>query len=185
MPGVGPVTAMAVAACAPPMDAFGRGRDFPAWPGLPGRHSSGGQQRPGRTGNSGASRSSAQWRCSRAPRRGCWRQSRWPEASGPVPRVRADCDRPACSGRSLRRTKSSDAVRSWGIAAPGARLRQCARSRSGQKIDFAVVVSAPRPGPRHLRRSATGRHHGARSRPTSQRPWPKTDKSDLRLTRPQ
>nr|WP_108257959.1 IS110 family transposase [Mangrovicoccus ximenensis] len=30
MPGIGPVTAMAIAAFAPPMDAFGRGRDFPA-----------------------------------------------------------------------------------------------------------------------------------------------------------
>ncbi|WP_145962742.1 hypothetical protein [Mangrovicoccus ximenensis] len=34
MPRVGPATAMAVAACDPPMEAFGRGRDFPAWPAM-------------------------------------------------------------------------------------------------------------------------------------------------------
>lgn len=43
MPGVGPITAMAVAAFAPPMEAFRRGRDFAAWLGLvPKQHSTGG-----------------------------------------------------------------------------------------------------------------------------------------------
>ncbi len=54
MPGIGPVTAMAIAAFAPPMEAFGRGRDFSAWLGLvPRQHSSGGKQRLGRTSKSG------------------------------------------------------------------------------------------------------------------------------------
>ncbi len=34
MPGIGPVTAMAIAAFAPPMDTFRRGRDFSAWLGV-------------------------------------------------------------------------------------------------------------------------------------------------------
>lgn len=54
MPGIGPVTAMAVAAFAPPMENFRRGRDFSAWLGLvPRQHSSGGKQRLGRTSKSG------------------------------------------------------------------------------------------------------------------------------------
>lgn len=54
MPGVGPVTAMAPAAFAPPRENFRRGRDFSAWLGLvPRQHSSGGKQRLGRTSKSG------------------------------------------------------------------------------------------------------------------------------------
>lgn len=54
MPGIGPITSMALAAFAPPMDHFRRGRDFSAWLGLvPRQHSSGGKQRLGRTSKSG------------------------------------------------------------------------------------------------------------------------------------
>ncbi len=54
MPGVGPITAMALAAFAPPMDSFRQGRDFSAWLGLvPRQHSIGGKQRLGRTSKSG------------------------------------------------------------------------------------------------------------------------------------
>ena len=45
MPGVGPITAMAIETFAPPMDVFKRGRDFAAWLGLvPRQHSTGGKQ---------------------------------------------------------------------------------------------------------------------------------------------
>ncbi len=54
MPGVGPITAMAVAAFAPPMEVFRRGRDFAAWLGLvPKQHSTGGRQRLGKTSKMG------------------------------------------------------------------------------------------------------------------------------------
>lgn len=54
MPGIGPITAMALAAFAPPMETFRQGRDFSAWLGLvPRQHSSGGKQRLGRTSKSG------------------------------------------------------------------------------------------------------------------------------------
>jgi transposase len=54
MPGVGPITAMALAAFAPPMETFRKGRDFSAWLGLvPRQHSSGGKPRLGRTSKSG------------------------------------------------------------------------------------------------------------------------------------
>ena len=54
MPGIGPVTAMAVSAFAPPMEIFRRGRDFAAWVGLvPKQHSTGGKQRLGRTSKMG------------------------------------------------------------------------------------------------------------------------------------
>ena len=44
MPGVGPITAMAVETFAPPMAVFRRGRDFAAWLGLvPRQHSTGGK----------------------------------------------------------------------------------------------------------------------------------------------
>ena len=50
IPGVGPITAMAVAAFAPPMESFHRGRDFSAWLGLVTKqHSTGGKQRLGKT----------------------------------------------------------------------------------------------------------------------------------------
>lgn len=56
MPGVGPLTALAVEAFAPDMSCFRRGRDFAAWLGLvPTQHSSGGKQRPGRVSKAGQS----------------------------------------------------------------------------------------------------------------------------------
>lgn len=54
MPGIGPITAMAVEAFAPPMETFKRGRDFAAWLGLvPVQHSTRGKQRLGRTSKMG------------------------------------------------------------------------------------------------------------------------------------
>jgi transposase len=54
IPGVGPVTATALAAMAPPAGAFRRGRDFAAWVGLtPSQHSSGGKQKLGATSKMG------------------------------------------------------------------------------------------------------------------------------------
>lgn len=54
MPGIGPITAMAVSAFAPPMEIFRRGRDFAAWVGLvPKQHSTGGKQKLGRTSKIG------------------------------------------------------------------------------------------------------------------------------------
>ena len=48
VPGIGPITAAAIEAFAPPMTTFRRGRDFAAWLGLvPRQHSSGGKQRLG------------------------------------------------------------------------------------------------------------------------------------------
>jgi transposase len=54
MPGVGPLTALAVEAFAPGMASFRRGRDFAAWLGLvPRQHSSGGKERLGRVSKAG------------------------------------------------------------------------------------------------------------------------------------
>ena len=54
MPGIGPISAMAIEAFAPPMDSFRRGRDFSAWLGLvPLQRSSGGKQVLGRTSKMG------------------------------------------------------------------------------------------------------------------------------------
>jgi transposase len=54
MPGLGPITAAAIEAFAPPMATFKRGRDFAAWLGLvPRQHSSGGKPRLGRTSKMG------------------------------------------------------------------------------------------------------------------------------------
>ncbi len=50
IPGVGPLTATALVALAPPPQTFRRGRDFAAWLGLaPRQHSTGGKQRQGAT----------------------------------------------------------------------------------------------------------------------------------------
>ena len=57
MPGVGPVTAVAVETFAPPMEAFRRSRDFAAWLGLvPRQRSTGGKQRLGKTSKMGEPR---------------------------------------------------------------------------------------------------------------------------------
>jgi transposase len=54
MPGVGPMTALAVEAFAPEMAQFRRGRDFAAWLGLvPRQRSSGGKERLGRVSKAG------------------------------------------------------------------------------------------------------------------------------------
>lgn len=54
MPGVGPITALAVETFAPPMEEFRRERDFVAWLGLvPRQHSTGGKQQLGKTSKLG------------------------------------------------------------------------------------------------------------------------------------
>ena len=54
MPGVGPLTALALEAFGPDMAQFTRGRDFAAWLGLvPRQHSSGGKERLGRVSKAG------------------------------------------------------------------------------------------------------------------------------------
>lgn len=56
IPGVGPITAAAVQAFAPPLDTFSRGRDFAAWLGLvPRQHSTGGKERMGHVSKQGQS----------------------------------------------------------------------------------------------------------------------------------
>ena len=48
IPGIGPITATALLALAPPAEGFARGRDFAAWLGLtPRQHSTGGKERLG------------------------------------------------------------------------------------------------------------------------------------------
>ncbi|WEQ54978.1 IS110 family transposase [Komagataeibacter nataicola] len=54
MPGIGPLTALAVEAFAPSMESFRSGRDFSAWLGLvPRQFSSGGKERLGRVSKAG------------------------------------------------------------------------------------------------------------------------------------
>ena len=54
IPGIAHITAMAIQACAPPMESFGCGRDFSAWLGLvPRQHSRGGKPRLGRISKMG------------------------------------------------------------------------------------------------------------------------------------
>lgn len=83
MPGIGPITAMAVEAFAPPMKTFKRGRDFAAWLGLvPVQHSTGGKQRLGRTSKMGqrdirrlliiGAMAVIQWALRRGARPGSW-----------------------------------------------------------------------------------------------------------------
>lgn len=83
MPGIGPITAMAVEAFAPPMKTFKRGRDFAAWLGLvPVQHSTGGKQRLGRTSKMGqrdirrlliiGAMAVIQWASRRGARPGSW-----------------------------------------------------------------------------------------------------------------
>jgi transposase len=54
IPGIGPIVATAIAALAPPVETFKRGRDFAAWAGLtPLQRSTGGKQKLGATSKMG------------------------------------------------------------------------------------------------------------------------------------
>ena len=54
VPGIGPITATAIAALAPPIETFRKGRDFAAWLGLtPVQRSTGGKQKLGATSKMG------------------------------------------------------------------------------------------------------------------------------------
>jgi transposase len=54
IPGIGPVSAVAIIALASPVETFRKGRDFAAWIGLtPSQHSTGGKQRLGRISKMG------------------------------------------------------------------------------------------------------------------------------------
>jgi transposase len=54
MPGIGPISAIAIEAFAPELSRFERGRDFVTWLRLtPRQHSTGGKQRLGRTSKMG------------------------------------------------------------------------------------------------------------------------------------
>ena len=54
IPGIGPISATAIAALAPPVETFAKGRDFAAWLGLtPVQRSTGGKQNLGATSKMG------------------------------------------------------------------------------------------------------------------------------------
>ena len=54
IPGIGPISATAIAALAPPAETFAKGRDFAAWLGLtPLQRSTGGKQKLGATSKMG------------------------------------------------------------------------------------------------------------------------------------
>ncbi len=83
MPGMGPITAMAIEAFAPAMTTFRKGRDFAAWLGLvPRQHSSGGKQVLGRTSKMGqrdirrlliiGAMTVIRWACRKAPSQNSW-----------------------------------------------------------------------------------------------------------------
>ena len=83
LPGVGPLTALAIEAFAPDMESFKCGRDFAAWIGLvPKQYSSGGKERLGRVSKAGqadirrlliiGAMSRLTWRGRKSIREGSW-----------------------------------------------------------------------------------------------------------------
>jgi transposase len=85
VPGVGPITAMAIETFAPPMEVFQRARDFAAWLGLvPRQHSTGGKQVLGRTSKMGqrdirrllisGAMVMVRWACRKGAPEGTWLQ---------------------------------------------------------------------------------------------------------------
>jgi transposase len=83
MPGVGPITALAIETFAPPMGVFKRGRDFAAWLGLaPRQHSTGGKQVLGRISKMGqrdirrllimGAMTIVRWACRKGTATGSW-----------------------------------------------------------------------------------------------------------------
>ncbi|WP_310622316.1 IS110 family RNA-guided transposase [Flexibacterium corallicola] len=85
VPGIGPITASAILAFAPPPEIFTKGRDFSAWLGLtPKQFSSGGKERLGRTSKMGqrdirrllitGAMAVVRWAKLRGAREGAWLQ---------------------------------------------------------------------------------------------------------------
>lgn len=83
MPGVGPLTALAIEAFAPDLQTFRRGRDFAAWLGLvPRQFSSGGKERLGKISKAGqadirrllimGAMTQVNWASRKAPAPGSW-----------------------------------------------------------------------------------------------------------------
>ncbi|XZQ31169.1 IS110 family transposase (plasmid) [Rhodobacter capsulatus] len=83
MPGIGPMTAVAIDAFAPPPEVFRSGRDFAAWVGLvPRQHSTGGKARLGRVSKMGqqdirrlliiGAMAVVRWTVRKGPRPGSW-----------------------------------------------------------------------------------------------------------------
>ncbi|GCD64459.1 hypothetical protein NBRC3280_0688 [Acetobacter pasteurianus NBRC 3280] len=83
MPGVGPLTALAIEAFAPDLQSFRRGRDFAAWLGLvPRQFSSGGKERLGKISKAGqadirrllimGAMTQVNWASRKAPAPGSW-----------------------------------------------------------------------------------------------------------------
>ena len=83
MPGVGPITALAIETFAPPMEVFKRSRDFAAWLGLvPRQHSTGGKQLLGKISKMGqrdirrllitGAMVVVRWACQKGAREGTW-----------------------------------------------------------------------------------------------------------------
>ncbi len=83
MPGIGPMTAVAIDVLAPPAENFRSGRDFAAWVGLvPGQHSTGGKTRLGRVSKMGqqdicrlliiGAMAVVRWAIRKAPKPGSW-----------------------------------------------------------------------------------------------------------------
>ena len=68
IPGIGPISATAIAALAPPAESFAKGRDFAAWLGLtPLQRSTGGKQKLGATSKWANARSDASSSSAAAP----------------------------------------------------------------------------------------------------------------------
>lgn len=83
MPGIGPMTAVAIEAFAPPVETFRSSRDFAAWVGLvPRQHSTGGKARLGRVSKMGqqdirrlliiGAMAVVRWAMRKGPRSGSW-----------------------------------------------------------------------------------------------------------------
>lgn len=83
VPGIGPMTAVAIDAFAPPPEAFRSGRDFAAWVGIvPRQHSTGGKARLGRVSKMGqqdirrlliiGAMAVVRWAVRKGPRPGSW-----------------------------------------------------------------------------------------------------------------
>ena len=83
IPGVGPITALAIETFAPPMEVFKRSRDFAAWLGLvPRQHSTGGKQLLGKISKMGqrdirrllitGAMVVVRWACQKGAREGTW-----------------------------------------------------------------------------------------------------------------
>jgi enamine deaminase RidA (YjgF/YER057c/UK114 family) len=132
IPGIGPISATAIAALAPPVETFAKGRDFAAWLGLtPLQRSTGGKQKLGTTSKMGETHAQAPPHHRQRRRRTAGEQTR--RAKGFVARTDAG-SQTAHAGNG--RARQQDGADHLGTTYKAGKLQSSGRSQGVSLADL-------------------------------------------------